>query len=83
MPGCSNTVRRSVATQAAGGQGSQKRQPAGAVLAGGDVEAEDLAVAHHTDITIPNSRGQGASSESKRPIVPRRGTAVPAAEVVR
>jgi hypothetical protein len=32
------------AGQAAGGQGAQEGEPAGAVLGGGDVDAEDLAV---------------------------------------
>lgn len=37
------------AGQAAGGQRAQERQPAGAVLAGGDVQAEDLPVAVGVD----------------------------------
>ena len=41
--------------QATGGQRSQERQPAGAVLVGGDVQAEDLAVA----VGVDTDRDQG------------------------
>jgi hypothetical protein len=43
------------AGQAAGGQGAQEGEPAGAVLGGGDVDAEDLAV----PVGVDADRDQG------------------------
>jgi hypothetical protein len=48
-------MKASTAAQAAGGQVAEERQPAGAVLAAGDVQAQDLAV----PVAVHAGRDQG------------------------
>jgi hypothetical protein len=65
--------------QAASGQGAQEREPAGAVLAGGDVDVEDLAVA----VGVDADRDQGVDVDDAASLADLLGQCVDPDERVR